>query len=131
VIARCVLVVDDDEEQRDAAALVLVEAGHQVLIADSGDEALRTLRALSPHKCCVVLTDLHMPRMDGRQLTLRIRQQIHDWRVRVVIGAHAVTSTDLRGADGFLQKPYWPDQLREEIALQLSSFEDSDHVAMR
>jgi twitching motility two-component system response regulator PilH len=62
-----VLVVDDDAAVRSLFSDALGEAGHDVVIARDGAEALSRLRHGSVP--CVVLTDVHMPRMDGWELS--------------------------------------------------------------
>ena len=58
-----VLVVDDDQDIRDALRFILEDAGHEVLEASDGEAALQILRkSRSP---LVVLLDLLMPHMNG------------------------------------------------------------------
>lgn len=59
-----VLVVDDDDNVRFVAALRLRQLGFDVMVAPDGREALR---ALDENDIDVVLLDLHMPVMDGRE----------------------------------------------------------------
>lgn len=60
-----VLVVDDDDDLREAVADVLDSAGYKVLTAEHGVAALSQMRAAKP---CLVLLDLMMPVMDGWQV---------------------------------------------------------------
>ncbi len=57
-----VLVVDDDDDNREVLGEVLSEAGHSVVCARDGAEALELLRGLRPD---VILLDLNMPTMNG------------------------------------------------------------------
>jgi CheY-like chemotaxis protein len=58
-----VLMVDDNEDLRDAVAFMLVHNGWKVACASDGQEALALLRGgLRP---CLILLDLYMPAMDG------------------------------------------------------------------
>jgi CheY-like chemotaxis protein len=57
-----ILVVDDDEDNREVLGEVLGEAGYSVVCARDGAEALQLLGQLRPD---VILLDLHMPIMDG------------------------------------------------------------------
>ena len=61
-----VLVVDDDPDIRAAMIEVLEESGHQATGAANGNEALVQLRA-NPEHPCLILLDLMMPVMDGRE----------------------------------------------------------------
>jgi CheY-like chemotaxis protein len=57
-----ILVIDDDEDNREVLGEVLGEAGYSVVCARDGAEALELLRLVRPD---VILLDLHMPIMDG------------------------------------------------------------------
>jgi len=61
-----VLVVDDDPDLREAMIEVLQENGHAATGAANGNEALTALRAATEQPCLILL-DLMMPIMDGRQ----------------------------------------------------------------
>jgi len=61
----CVLVVDDDEDLRDALADVLRDVGYRVETAEDGQVALEVMSRCTP---CIVLLDLMMPVMDGWQV---------------------------------------------------------------
>ena len=65
-----VLVVDDDDDVRDAMRMVLEQAGARVLAARNGSDALDQLRAHIPD---LILSDLAMPHVDGYQLLTRVR----------------------------------------------------------
>jgi YesN/AraC family two-component response regulator len=105
-----VLAVDDDPGARQALGLVL-EEHWQVLLAGDGVEALEKLRLLPVD---VVLLDLLMPRMDGREALVHIRQ--HDPRTPVIV----VTGVDdlptvveciKLGAWDYIAKPWDEDRL--------------------
>jgi CheY-like chemotaxis protein len=65
-----VLVVDDENDARDLAAMVLAQAGAEVTEASSAAEALRALQRQRPH---VVVSDIGMPGQDGHTLIRAIR----------------------------------------------------------
>ena len=65
--AGMILVVDDDADLREAIEFVLQRAGHQVVTASDGAEALAWLRRPEFHPCLVLL-DLMMPGMNGFEL---------------------------------------------------------------
>ncbi|MDZ4063677.1 MAG: response regulator, partial [Coriobacteriia bacterium] len=120
-----VLVVDDDEAGRYLVASILESAGHDVIEAGDGFEALEKGRSEMPD---VVISDILMPRMDGYQLA-------REWKVdealaRIPLVFLTASYTDPAdekfavelGADGFLSKPVEPETLLETIdALVLES----------
>lgn len=69
---RAVLVVDDDEDLRDAIAEILRSEGLSASGASSGMEALEILSATPMD---LVLLDLMMPEMDGREVVLQMRKR--------------------------------------------------------
>jgi CheY-like chemotaxis protein len=69
-----VLVVDDDQDIRDSLRVILEDAGYVVYEAPDGEPALQRLHESQARM--VVLVDLNMPGMDGRQLLHAVAQ--HD-----------------------------------------------------
>lgn len=69
---RAVLVVDDQWTAREVLALAFEAAGFSVVSAEDGDEALRIVEERKP---AVVVTDIHMPRMNGREFARTIRRR--------------------------------------------------------
>jgi CheY-like chemotaxis protein len=110
---RTVLVVEDDQEVRDAIAEVLADFEYKAVPASNGAEALEQLRAGSVMPCLILL-DVMMPTMDG--WAFRAEQQrdpsVKDIPV-ILLSAH----TDVRlaanqmQAAGFLAKPVAIDRL--------------------
>jgi CheY-like chemotaxis protein len=83
-----VLFVDDEPLLRELIRDILETDGHEVLTADGGVEALETfgrllLEGRGPD---VVITDLGMPRMDGRELTRRLKTQSPETPVIMMTG---------------------------------------------
>jgi CheY-like chemotaxis protein len=66
-----ILLVDDDVDGRDAIARFLEREGADVAVAGDGAEALKALQA-DPRRCLILL-DLEMPGMDGREFRRRQR----------------------------------------------------------
>ena len=68
-----ILIVEDNLDTRDALAFVLRQEGYQVRTACHGQEALDVLHAEGPPN--LILLDLLMPTMDGREFCKRIAQE--------------------------------------------------------
>jgi CheY-like chemotaxis protein len=77
-----VLLVDDDKEFRTVAALVLESAGHSVTEAADGFAALEILQTERPD---IIISDLHMPVMDGRMFCKRVRADAELAKIPFVI----------------------------------------------
>lgn len=67
-----ILIVEDHPDLRQLLARFLTTSGYQVITAPDGLAALQEMRRAAPD---VVITDLRMPRLDGRQLVSLLRQR--------------------------------------------------------
>jgi DNA-binding NtrC family response regulator len=108
-----VLVVDDEESQRTALAGMIGLWGYSVETAADGQEALDKLSSFDAH---VIVTDLMMPRMDGRELLTRLKAQGGGPPV-IVQTAFGNLETSIStihdlGAFWFLEKPVQSQALR-------------------
>ncbi|MFV0477673.1 MAG: adenylate/guanylate cyclase domain-containing protein [Parahaliea sp.] len=112
-----ILAVDDRQENRELLARYLSRSGHLVVTAASGQEALATLQQSDVD---VVLLDLVMPGMDGREVLRRIKEH-EDWRATpvIVISGHQDMEDIIEcieaGADDYLFKPFNPVLLQARI----------------
>jgi PAS domain S-box-containing protein len=103
-----ILLVEDEEALRKLARIALERFGFRVLVAGDGREALSVAEA-AEERIDLLVTDLVMPAMSGRELAGLLRLRRPGLRVLLVSGY--VSDPDLRedltgGSDGFLQKPF-------------------------
>jgi len=109
-----ILVVDDEPAMVGALGALLGQAGHRIIAAYDGDEALRRFRDDEPD---LVLLDLAMPGLDGATVCKRIRE-VSDTPIIVVSGerdqAATVDLLDL-GADDYVRKPFRADELLARV----------------
>ena len=107
-----VLLVEDNPDVRDMMALALQFAGHRVMAASNGKDALKVLRAARP---CVILLDLMMPIMDGWQFCAA-REQDGELRKVPLIVISALTDVSARiPASAHLSKPVDIDRMLELV----------------
>lgn len=110
-----ILIVDDEQIQRDSLAGFLKHAGHQVFTADSGGNALALLQK---EQIEIVLTDYKMPGMTGAQLLHDIRRRYPNIVV-LLITAFGTIETAVNamkaGAWDFLTKPIDLDILEGQL----------------
>jgi two-component system response regulator HydG len=106
-----VVVADDDDASRNAVATLLRSEGFDVTLAEDGESGLARVLELAPD---VLVTDLHMPGMDGLELLRRARESQPDLTV-VLMTAFADVETAVRamqeGAEHYLAKPLQVDEL--------------------
>src|SRR6516225_10516307 len=100
-----ILIVDDEQNARDALRTMLVEDGYEVAEASNGQEALGLLPAFAP---AVVLADVRMPKMDGITLLRKAKEAGHDaaFVMMTAFGSIETAVEAMRaGAENFLVKP--------------------------
>lgn len=110
-----VLVVDDEPVVRDAAALVLGQAGLRVALAADGEAALA--HPALEH-CRLVICDLMLPGWDGLEVVARIRARRPHVPIVLVTGYATQASADLAlatGATAFLAKPFDEEELLDKV----------------
>lgn len=110
-----VLLVDDESAITLNLAPFLERAGFAVAVAADGMEALRQVEAFSPH---LIVLDILMPRLDGRAVLRRLRQN-DDWTPVILltqVGEAVERAMALEeGADDYLNKPFDPHELVARI----------------
>jgi len=118
---RTVLVVDDSLDSRALTKTFLRQDGYTVLEAPSGEAAL-TLAANHPEPIDLLVTDIMMPEMNGRELALRLISQRPDMKVLYTsaLGEQAMATYGVAGPEMiFLQKPFLPEALSAKVQLLL------------
>jgi DNA-binding response OmpR family regulator len=111
-----VLVVDDDLTVRDVVRRYLELGGHQVALADNGEDALAWIAS---HKPDLVVLDLMLPGIDGLEVCRRLRATSSVPVVMLTaLGEEENRIAGLQlGADDYVTKPFSP----RELALRVSS----------
>jgi len=113
-----ILVVDDEEMLLSMTETILSDYGYKILTANSGTKALAVL-SRDDVQVDLVVTDLVMPGMGGRELVERIRQLAP--KVKILCTSGYVMPTDKKGIPAYLQKPFTSDDLLAKVKRVLSS----------
>ena len=125
-----ILVAEDNRQVRKIAETLLVQKGYTVLTAENGKEALEILRTYK-EKIDLLLTDLIMPEMNGRELFNNAQKILKNLKV-VYMSGHTddiiSSRNDLEPGVYFLQKPFTLTSLSEKIREALD-FNNADHRA--
>nr|WP_320133900.1 response regulator [uncultured Holophaga sp.] len=115
------LLVDDEEIIRGAATAILEGLGYRVLVARNGEEAL-AVHAEARREIRMVILDMIMPRMAGRECFQRLRESDPDLPVLLASGFSQpddLSSLLASGACAFLRKPYNTLELSRAVAASL------------
>ena len=111
-----ILLVDDEEAIREHGALALREAGFEVAIAGTGEKALERFES-DPGSFALVVLDLSLPGLSGRETCARILRLEPRQRILIVTGFDLTSGEaepEIAGASGRLLKPFRMGRLVEE-----------------
>ena len=112
-----VLVTEDEAEVRTLACEFLKAAGYQVLTAQDGEEALSIVQRLGKN-VQVLLADVVMPKMGGRELAKRLERMVPDLKVVYMSGYLENNQEHAEALESqfFLQKPFSKDSLVRQVS---------------
>ena len=126
-----ILLVEDEESVRNLVADFLRTTGHTVLEASEGEEAIRVASAKT-HKIDLLISDVVMPKMSGRELWNDLRKRLPTLKVLFISGytddsvvRHGVIDGDV----AFLQKPFTMRALAAKIREVLDADEVKEYAA--
>ena len=115
------LIVDDEKEICDLVEIYLRNEGYNTLQAADGVEALEILKT---HEVHLIILDLMMPRMDGIQACLKIREEKN--MPIIMLSAKSQDMDKINGltvgADDYLTKPFNPLELVARVKSQLRRY---------
>ena len=120
--APLILVADDDEVIIGLVVYRLEHSGYRVITAGDGEEALRLALAERP---ALAVIDVMMPKLDGFEVTRRIRDNDETKDMPVIMLTARVQEADVErgfaaGADDYLKKPFSPQELRSRVQALLA-----------
>jgi DNA-binding response OmpR family regulator len=112
-----VLVADDDPDIRSLVTLRLEKSGYEVVAAGDGEQALAAALERAPD---LALLDVMMPKLDGYEVTERLRQEEATRHLPVILLTARVQETDIArgveaGADDYVKKPFSTSELRDRV----------------
>lgn len=116
-MSRTILLAEDHDDNRSALLVVLQHGGYRALGARNGREAVELALEYVPD---LVLMDLAMPVMDGREAMRQIKANAKTAHIPIVVLTAMALSVDrgkleAEGFDGLLIKPTLPPHLLSEV----------------
>ncbi|MBK8871500.1 MAG: response regulator [Elusimicrobia bacterium] len=117
-----ILVVEDDEANREFIRFVLQQAGHRVRTVCDGQKALDAVAVQAPD---LIVLDVMLPEVHGYEVCHRLKQSDKTAGIKILILSAKTFSADRHqalgvGADDFLSKPADPKVLVERVRLLLN-----------
>ena len=112
-----VLVADDDPDILALVTFRLERAGYDVVGASDGEQALQLALAQPPD---LAVLDVMMPKLDGYEVTTRLRQNERTRRMPIILLTARVQEADIArgfevGADDYVKKPFSPQELGARV----------------
>ena len=109
-----VLIVEDEPTDRVIVGSIVEGAGHEVYFASNGVQALNIQIGV---RIDVVITDLHMPHVDGIELIMALRELLPDAAIIAVSGSgpDLLAAAKRKGVLAALSKPVDPHELLEAL----------------
>src|SRR5438093_4638997 len=113
-----ILVVDDDQVIQQLLKVNLELEGYEVEVASDGEEALRSFGEFRPH---LVLLDIMMPKMDGWEVSRRLKEGPASGAVPIVLLSAWAQDSDVKrgseiGVAAYVTKPFDPVALLDLVA---------------
>ena len=130
LVSATLLVVDDNQTNRELIAGMFADSHHQLVFSDNGEDAVRKAGQIKPD---VIFLDLRMPGMDGREVLAKIRCTA-GLELLPIIATTASSLLDEESSlkeqfSGYVRKPFSKRELFDELAQFLPAHPQIEPVA--
>ena len=127
-MSACILVVEDQEDNRRILRDLLASAGFDTVEAVTGEEGVRLA---GEHVPDLILMDIQLPDIDGYEATRRIKSDPALSGIPIIaVTSYALSGDEDKameaGCDGYVAKPFSPRALLQKVRDQLQIREDRD-----
>jgi two-component system, cell cycle response regulator DivK len=124
-MSKCILVVEDQPDNRRILRDMLSNAGYELIEAESGEEALTAVEAQRPD---LILMDIQLPVMDGYEATRRIRLNPDLKSIPIIaVTSYALAGDEAKalaaGCTAYVTKPFSPRALLAKVQEHLALVE--------
>src|SRR5262245_37298055 len=116
-MSKCILVVEDQEDNRRILRDLLGNAGYELIEAESGEEALVAIDTQRPD---LILMDIQLPVMDGYEAARRIKSNPEMKEVPIIaVTSYALAGDETKaraaGCNAYISKPFSPRALLTKV----------------
>ena len=118
------MLAEDEATVRELTARILRQHGYKILTATNGEEALRVVQKERGDAIKLIITDIVMPRMGGKELALKINQLRPSLKILFMSGYtdNAIVQNEMLQTNAaFLQKPFTPEHIVRKVREILDS----------
>jgi len=121
-MSKCILVVEDQADNRRILRDLLVNAGYELIEAESGEEAITAVAARRPD---LILMDIQLPVIDGYEATRRIRTNPELKSIPIIaVTSYALAGDEAKalaaGCTAYVTKPFSPRALLAKVQEHLT-----------
>jgi two-component system, cell cycle response regulator DivK len=121
-MSKCILVVEDQPDNRRILRDLLGNAGYELIEAETGEEALTAVEAQQPD---LILMDIQLPVMDGYEATRRIRLNPELKSIPIIaVTSYALAGDEAKalaaGCTAYVTKPFSPRALLAKVQEHLA-----------
>ena len=121
-MSKCILVVEDQEDNRRILRDLFANAGYELIEAESGEEALTALTVRLPD---LILMDIQLPVIDGYEATRRIRLNPELKSIPIIaVTSYALAGDEAKalaaGCNAYVTKPFSPRALLAKVQEHLA-----------
>lgn len=114
---KSILFVEDDVELAKVLPMRLRQEGYQVSVAGNGTQAVQDARETKPD---LILLDIMLPEMDGYRVCSLLKRDDRYKSIPILVLSARTQASDVRkgmasGADGYIVKPFKPEELLSKI----------------
>jgi two-component system, cell cycle response regulator DivK len=122
-MSKCILIVEDQEDNRTILRDLLGKAGYDIVEAVNGEDGVALALAKRPD---LILMDIQLPVMDGYEATRRIKANAELKAIPVIaVTSYALSGDEAKaraaGCDAYVAKPFSPRQLLAKVREYLPS----------
>jgi len=112
-----IMVIEDDLNMFSLLQMLLEFEGYKVVYWEGGEEIQQIVEAVSREKPELILMDVHLRHLNGFEVlrSLRKKSELDQVRVLISSGVDMTEKSQQEGADGFILKPFMPDELVDKI----------------